>query len=62
MTCPTGWTPLETGCYKFVDEGNYQEVTTNCENEGGFIIEVDNQKELDAAFQFYNDKYIHIQE
>ena len=53
--CLNGWTNLSTGCYRLIKASSHQEATTKCNNEGGYLVEIDTQKEQDQLALFYKD-------
>ena len=44
---------METGCYRFERAGSNQEAKTKCEIMGGFLVEIQDQEEQNAVYQFH---------
>ena len=53
--CPSGWTSLATGCYKFINEVSYFSAISQCKDEGGYLVDINSQGEQNALWKFYND-------
>ena len=56
--CLSGWTNLSTGCYRLLKASSHQEATTNCNNEGGYLVEINSQDEQDELALFYKESKI----
>ena len=54
ITCPINWTTLGKGCYLFLDseKRNWKEAKEKCEQEGGYLTEVDSKEENQAIVNY----------
>ena len=53
--CPQGWTELDTGCYKLMEDTRVTkpEAEEACQSAGGYIVEIESREELDALNTWY---------
>ena len=55
--CPPGWTHLETGCYKILDETMYKDTAQEeCMLHGGYLADITSKEELDSLHRWYNEE------